>query len=186
MALCDFLITQDITGYDCNRPPQKGVERRGILVNRKDVNYGDEYWITPFSLDYLHHPLKCETTGYNVYQSGKTPFNGTQQEMQEGANANTITNTLQIVVLRQDENWAQQLFALMNGEFVAYLQNKDGSVQIYGYEAGLHCTGAVRELYSDDTLAGWQITFTEEGASKGNIFLNGAVFNTILTPYACE
>ena len=27
-------------------------------------------------------------------------------------------------------------------------------------------TGAVRELYNDDTLAGWLLTFTEEGASR--------------------
>jgi hypothetical protein len=34
----------------------------------------------------------------------------------------------------------------------------------------------VRELYNDDTLAGWQITFTEEGASRGNLFMMGSDF----------
>lgn len=187
MALCDFLITQDIVGYDCENPPQKGVEPMGVLINRKDIDYEDEVASTsPFVLNFAHAVTKCDTHGYAVYQSGKTPFNGTQQEMQEGANANTITNTVQLVILKQDEDWAQQLFALMNGEFVAVLKNKNGTEQVYGYEAGLHCTGAVRELYNDDNLSGWQITFTEEGASKGNIFVPNGYIDLILNGYECN
>lgn len=191
MALCDFLIEQDIVGYDCDNPPVKGVESMGILLNRDDINYSvtdvsiapDNPFLVSFANEYA---LKCDKKGYRVYQSGKTPYNGTQQEMQEGANANTITNTLQLVVLKQDENWAQQLFALMNGEFVAVLQNKNGTYQVYGYEAGLHCTGAVRELYNDDTLSGWLITMTEEGAVKGNLFTNAVSFSNLLANGACE
>lgn len=187
MALCDFLIEQDIVGYDCDNPPVKGVESKGVLINRSDIDYADETaGATPFVLNFVHGMTKCDTHGYAVYQSGKTPYNGTQQEMQEGANANTITNTLQLVVLKQDENWAQQLFALMNGEFVAILKNKNGREQVFGYEAGLHCTGAVRELYNDDTLAGWQITFTEEGAAKGNLFVPDGSIDIVLTGYECD
>lgn len=189
MALCDFLIEQDIVGYDCDNPPVKGVESKGVLINRSDIDYADEIdsgGAEPFMLRFTHLMTKCDTHGYAVYQSGKTPYNGTQQEMQEGANANTITNTLQLVVLKQDENWAQQLFALMNGEFVAVLQNKNGTYQVYGYEAGLHCTGAVRELYNDDTLSGWLITMTEEGAVKGNLFTNAVSFSNLLANGACE
>ena len=182
MALCDFIITQDIKGYDCENPPVKGAESRGVLINRRDIDYADEAPSTsPFLLNFVHGMTKCDTHGYAIYQSGKTPYAGTQQEMVEGANANTITNTV-----RQDEDWAQQLFALMNGEFVAILRNKDGSEQVYGYEAGLHCTGAVRELYNDDTLAGWQITFTEEGANKGNLFVPAGYIDFVLNGYECN
>jgi len=182
MALCDFVIKQDIQGIDCANPPIKGVESIGAIVNRRDVNY-DDIVVAGFELQPNTDLLKCNAVAYKVVQSGKTPFNGTQQEMVEGANANTITNTLQLVVLKQDEDWAEQLFALVNGEFVAFLQNKQGGVQVYGFEAGLHCTGAVRELYNDDTLAGWQITFTEEGAALGNLFLepNEEITNVIGT-----
>lgn len=187
MALCDFVIASDIQGYDCSNPPQKGVEAKGVLINRADINYGDEATTSsPFLLDFVHSMVKCDKHGYAVYQSGKTPFAGTQQELVEGTNANTITNTLQLVVLKQDKDWAQQLFALMNGEFVAILKNKDGSEQVYGYETGLHCSGAVRELYNDDTLAGWQITFVEEGASKGNLFVPSGAINTVITGVPCE
>jgi hypothetical protein len=106
--------------------------------------------------------------------------------MVEGAYQNTMTNTLQIVVLRQDADWAKQLFALMNGEFVAILRNKNGNEQVYGYEAGLHCTGAVRELYNDDTLSGWLITMTEEGATKGSLFVDDGTIEQCLNLIPCE
>lgn len=167
MALCDFLITDNIAGYDCENPPAKGVEREGLLINRADI---ESLNITTFTITAF--TLKCGgKKAYKITQSGKQPFNGTQQEMVEGVNQNTITNTVQFVVLKQDKDWAQQLFALVNGEFVAVLQNKDGEYQVYGAEAGLHCTGAVRELYSDDNLSGWVVTFTEEGASR-SLFLD--------------
>lgn len=170
MALCDFLITQDIAGYDCENPPVKGAENYGVLINRSDI----ESWSYLPGQDFkVKINLFCGgPVGYTVTLGGKQPWNGTQQEMVEGVNANTITNTVQLVVLKQDEDWAQQLFALMNGEFVAVIPDKIGNYQVYGLEAGLHCTGAVREIYSDDNLSGWQITFTEEGAMRGNLFLN--------------
>ena len=170
MALCDFIITQDIAGYNCDNPPIKGAESTGLLINRKDI----ESWSLLTNQDFkVNIDMVCGgPVAYAVTQSGKTPWNGTQQEMVEGTNANTITNTVQLVVLKQDKDWAEQLFALVNGEFVAVIPDKIGNYQVYGLECGLHCTGAVRELYNDDTLAGWQITFTEEGAAKGTFFLN--------------
>ena len=179
MALCDFLITADIQGYDCENPMVKGAKADGLLINRKEINMaGVTYDSTnPFKVTAL--PLAQGKTAYDVVQGGKTPFTGKQQEMQEGVYQNTITNTFQFVVLKQDEDVAEQLFALMNGEFVGAVANKNGTYQIFGLETGLHCTGAVRELYNDDTLAGWLITMTEEGAVKGNIFLTKSVYNNI-------
>lgn len=170
MALCDYLLDRDILGYDCDNPPVKGVQATGLLINRSDIS----------SWSYGAISLKCgRKRAYKIVQSGKTPFNGTQQELQEGVYQNTMTNTLQFVVLKQDENWAEQLYALMNGEFVAVLTNKNGTHQAIGLETGLHCTGAVRELYNDDTLAGWQITFTEEGATKVNIGITNNNYNSL-------
>lgn len=168
MALCDYLISTDITGYDCSEPHAKGAEREGLLINRADI---DTLTVLNFTITVFN--LKCGgKKAYKISQSGKQPFTGTQQEMVEGANFNTITNTLQFVVLKQDKDWAEQLFALVNGEFVAVLQNKEGNYQVYGAETGLHCAGAVRELYSDDNLSGWVVTMTEEGAVSGSLFLD--------------
>lgn len=184
MALCDFIINSDIQGYDCNNPSIKGAEAKGLLINRKHIDYGASVWDGNFFLSTLK--TICWEAGHVVIQSGKTPYNGTQQEMAEGVYANTMNNTLQLVVLKQDKKWSKQLFALMNGEFVAVLQNRNGTYQVYGYETGLHCTGAVRELYNDDTLAGWQLTFVEEGASKGNIFISRSTFAELEFARYCE
>lgn len=174
MALCDYLISADITGYDCEHPAVKGAESVGLLINRSDI---DQYTDSGFQRTIT---LKCGSKqAWKITQSGKTPFNGTQQEMVEGTYQNTITNTVQFVVLKHNEDTAIDLFCLANGDFVAVIPNKDGTYQVYGSETGLRATGAVRELYNDDTLAGWQITFTEEGAVKGNLFTTAANFTAL-------
>lgn len=179
MALCDYLLNSDIAGVDCNSLPSVGVNAVGVLINRKDINFEyvtglvtDEH---PFRVSFTNpRAFKCRKHGYTVTQVGRKPFDGTQQEMVEGTHQNTITNTLQFVILRHDANFAGDAFALMNGDFVAILYNKNGTYQVYGLETGLRCTGAIRELYNDDTLAGWQFTMQEVGAAKGNFFTDFA------------
>ncbi len=190
MALCDFVINSSIVGNDCNNPAVKGAESSGLLINRADIDYSSaRYPVTdhPFIVQF---GLKCGgKRAYTITQSGKQPFNGTQQEMAEGTYQNTMTNTVQFTILKQDSDTAAQLFALLNGEFVALIPDKAGSsyVQIYGWEAGLHCSGAVRELYNDDTLAGWQVTMTEEGATLGSIFAPKQVYDSLKTATSpCE
>ena len=179
MALCDFVISADIQGYDCDNPPVKGAESVGKLINRADIDLASVSYVSGSNWLINNLSWKPETKGYNIVQSGKTPFTGTQQEMQEGAYQNTINNTFQFVILKQDENVAEQLFAITNGEFIAAIANKNGTYQIFGLETGLHTTAILRELYNDDTLAGWLVTMTEEGAAKGNIFLTKSVYNDI-------
>lgn len=179
MALCEYLISSDIEGYDCTNPMVKGAKPDGLIINRKDINMGSIAYdaSNPFLITAL--PLASGATAYNIVQGGKTPYTGTQQEMVEGTYVNTFTNTLQFVILTQDSATAKQIQALMNGEFVAILQNNNGSFQVYGLEGGLHASAMVRELYNDDTLAGWLVTMTEENASKGNLFVDSTLYETL-------
>lgn len=179
MALCDYLISADISGYDCSNPMVKGAKSDGLLINRKEINTsGITYDANnPFLITAL--PLQSGKTAYDITQSGKTPFTGTQQEMVEGTYQNTITNTLQFVILNQGTTTAAQIHAFMNGEFVAVLQNNNGTYQVYGIESGLRASAMVRELYNDDTLAGWLVTMTEEAAVKGNLFISAALYATL-------
>lgn len=179
MALCDFLISADIQGYDCSNPMVKGAKANGLIINRKDINLGGVTYDTnnPFKVTAL--PLASGKTAYDIVQSGKTPFTGSQQEMQEGTYQNTFTNTVQFVILNQGDTTAGQIFALMNGEFVVVMQNNNGTYQVYGLEAGLRASAMVRELYNDDTLSGWLVTMTEENAPKGNIFVDETLYNTL-------
>lgn len=179
MALCDFLISADIQGYDCTSPAVKGAKPDGLIINRKDITMSGVTYDAqnPFLITAL--PLATGKTAYNIIQGGKTPFTGTQQEMVEGTYQNTITNTVQFVILNQGQTTADEIFALMNGEYVVVLQNNNGTYQVYGLEVGLHASAMVRELYNDDTLAGWLVTMTEEGAVKGNLFIESALYETL-------
>ena len=179
MALCDYLISADIAGFDCENPMVKGAKADGLLINRKDITMsGVTYDSTnPFKVTAL--PLATGKTAYDVIQGGKTPWTGTQQEMVEGTYQNTITNTVQFVILNQGETTADQVFALMNGEFVVVLQNNNNTYQVFGLEVGLHASAMVRELYNDDTLAGWLVTMTEENAVKGNLFIDASLYETL-------
>lgn len=179
MALCDFLISADIQGYDCENPMVKGAKADGLIINRKDINMSGVTYDSsnPFKVTAL--PLASGKTAYDIVQGGKTPFTGSQQEMAEGTYQNTFTNTVQFVILNQGTTTADQVFALMNGEFVVVLQNNNGTYQVYGLEAGLRASAMVRELYNDDTLSGWLITMTEENAVKGNLFIDATLYNTL-------
>lgn len=179
MALCDFLISADIQGYDCENPAVKGAKPDGLIINRKDITMsGVTYDSTnPFLITAL--PLATGKTAFDIIQGGKTPWTGTQQEMVEGTYQNTITNTVQFVILNQGQTTADEIFALMNGEYVVVMQNNNGTYQVYGLEVGLHASAMVRELYNDDTLAGWLVTMTEEGAVKGNLFIDPSLYETL-------
>ena len=179
MALCDFLISADIQGYDCENPMVKGAKADGLIINRKDINLSGITYDTndPFKITAL--PLLQDKTAYDIVQGGKTPYTGSQQEMQEGTYQNTLTNTIQFVILNQGLTTANQIFALMNGDFVVVLQNNNGTYQVYGIEAGLRASAMVRELYNDDTLSGWLVTMTEENAVKGNLFIDSTLYETL-------
>ena len=179
MALCDFLISADIQGYDCSNPMVKGAKANGLIINKADINMAGVTYdaSNPFKVTAL--PLLAGKTAYDIVQGGKTPFTGSQQELQEGTYQNTITNTIQFVILNQGTTTASQVFALMNGEFVVALQNNNGTYQVFGLETGLRASAMIRELYSDDTLSGWLITMTEENAVKGNLFIDAALYNTL-------
>lgn len=179
MALCDYLISADIAGYDCDNPMVKGAKANGLIINKADINMAGVTYDqnNPFKITAL--PLNTGKTAYDIVQGGKTPYTGTQQEMQEGTYQNTITNTVQFVILNQGNSTAQQIFALMNGEFVVVMQNNNGTYQVYGLEGGLRASAMVRELYSDDTLSGWLVTMTEESAVKGNLFIDSTLYETL-------
>ena len=179
MALCDFLISANIAGYDCSNPMVKGAKADGLIINRADINFGSITYDSthPFLITAL--PLKSGKTSFAIKQSGKTPYTGTQQELAEGTYQNTFTNTIQFVILNNGTTTAEQVFALMNGEFVVVLQNNNGTYQVFGLENGLHASAMVRELYNDDTLSGWLVTMTEENAVKGSLFVDATLYGTL-------
>lgn len=182
MGLCDKLIDRDIQGFDCTNPLQRGAERTGYIINWEDIDWSSTTF--DYDLGLVSFTLKCGgKKAYTITQSGKQPWNGTQQELVEGTYKNTLTNTVQFVILKQDDTTAEDIFALANGKFVAIIQNKsnDSYMQVYGAEAGLQASAIVRELYNDDTLSGWLVTMTEEGASMP-LYADAAGIRALTTP----
>lgn len=182
VTLCDSLLANDIQGYNCDNPMTKGVNRTGIIINRSDIQLDE---VTKDVNMVTAMPLKVGKKGFTIVQGGKTPFSGTQQEMVEGTYQNTINNTIQFAILNQgDLTTASVVDALLNGEFVVVLTNNyssapDYSHQVYGLETGLHASAMVRELYNDDTLAGWLVTLLEEGAGTATWYVADEVFATL-------
>ena len=179
MALCDFLLTGDITGYNCMAPNIKGAKPDGLIINRADINLAGVTYETDEAFAITALPLKSGKVSYDIVQSGKTPFNGSQQELQEGTYINTFNNTIQFVILNQNGTTAEQIFELMNGEFVVILKDNNGNYQVFGLEGGLRASAIAREYYSDDALAGWTVTLMEENAIKGSLFISETLYNTL-------
>lgn len=181
---CDYLLDKDINGIDCNEQIAKGVKSRAVIVNRADIDL-ENIEFDASGRTIVNMPLAQGEKGFVITQPDKSPFNGTQTEMQEGTYFNTFTNTLSLVMLNHGRQTAQQVDELVNGDYVVILENNavvsgDPAWQIFGLQGGLKGASAVRELYSDDTLAGWVVTLTETGATKSAIFVEGSVVESLL------
>ena len=172
MAACDTLISERIQAVDCDTGAKRGVMRQGYIANRKEINIARTALLEGNMLEAITFK-SAEGTLYPIYQSGRMPFNGTQQELVEGTFHNTFTNTVQFVMLNHNPVKAYDVIdRLANGEFVVFLKSleRPDVWQVFGWHTGLHASAMVRELYSDDTLAGWLITLTEEDAPMSGVF----------------
>lgn len=196
MNFCDAQLDRDIIAIECNNISIKGAEREGLIFNRSDLDL-DEMATGASDNVITTLPLKTGKTPFKVVQPTRTPFNGTKTEAVVGTYATTFTNTLQIVVLNHGDFVANIVQQLASGEFVVAMKNRSVNLdsgtapsptghhyawQFYGIESGLHLASAVRELYNDDTLAGWLITLTETDAQKAGIFATNDLIESYLNP----
>lgn len=196
MNYCDAQLDRDIIAIECNNLSIKGAEREGLIFNRPDLDF-DEITTSANDNVIATLPLKAGKTPFKIVQPSRTPFNGTKTEAVVGAYATTFTHTLQIVVLNHGDYVAGLIDKLASGEFVVAIKNKsvndDSGVspapvahhypwQFYGIENGLHLASAVRELYNDDTLAGWLVTLTETDATKSAIFATPSLIESYFDP----
>lgn len=184
MSYCDNKIAANISGYSCADPMVKGAESEGLLINRADITLSgitysasDENVVTAL-------PLATGADAYHITQPNKLPFNGTKTELVDGTYTKTFTHTLQFVILAHGQDTALVIDQLSRGEFVAIITNKsgDGSSkhQIYGLTSGLTPSAMVRELYNDDTLAGWLVTMTETDVPTSGIFCDDTLYASLL------
>ena len=78
MPVCEFLVSQDIA-INCSSPIFAGIKPLGIIINKNDIASISQ---TGNVVDSI--VLKSGKKGYQIEQMGQQPFNGTNNEMQEG------------------------------------------------------------------------------------------------------
>lgn len=183
--LCDTMISGDIAS-DCANPLIKGLERRGIIMNRQDVDLVATKAKKVNANTYNGVVMKTGKQGYNLYQQGRTPFNGAKTEMQANDLQNRWNHDIPFVILANGPGEAKQADELANGEFVVILENKnkgaDGSsaFQILGLEQGAYALTGTIEKYSDDNHGGLAFTLQEQMAPTAGIYLFDTDYATSL------
>lgn len=81
MGKCEYLIAQAIT-ENCDDPLVKGLEKRGIIINRDDVDFGAVEFAADKSNVVSALPLLSGKKAFEIYQPGNTPFTGSNSARQ--------------------------------------------------------------------------------------------------------
>jgi len=186
---CESLIKQDIS-KNCYDPITQGIESNGVIMNRKDVDFGNVIFddIRPNVIKTI--PLKDGAKAYKIYVPGPTPFNNTTTTMETGPNRNTFTHDVGMVVLNHDPDICDKIIDPMaNGEFVIIYENKfknfnkpttpgDSAFQIVGYYQGLRGKTLENNKYSAETEGGWNILLEESKSPRSGLFLYNTDYDT--------
>lgn len=182
MAVCDNFIKQGISP-SCDDPLVQGVEQRGVIINRDDIDFSAAVFNTTRKNVIETIALKSEKKAYEVVVMGSTPFTGTNTALATGTYRNTFTNTVSIVILDNGPDVCENVIdGLANGEFVVILENKfkglqkeenpgDPAFQVYGWYQGLRASEMTNDKYSEDTDGGWAVSLQETRAPKSGVFL---------------
>lgn len=174
---CTGLITQGLSKTCKNHP--FGFEKKGVLVNRPDVNFGSVTYATGKTNIIENFPLNSGATGFEIVQFGTKPFNGTKKSfVSKESSPGKMTKTVQFFVPghdpAEDEGFVE---AIMNGDFVMILENKDknettnnAAFEVFGFHNGLHATAMEQDTYGDYG-SGWLITLEETEAPSAAMYL---------------
>lgn len=189
MSQCEKLIKADIV-QDCESPIVSGLEPDGVIINREDIEFSETVFDQVNKNIIKTLILKTGKKGFNVVQTGNTPFSGAKTDMVVGTYRNKFTNEIPIAVLDNGPEVCEKVIdGLANGTFVLILKNRhkgtDGKAeyQVYGYYQGLKASALTNEKYSEDTDGGWLVTLQETGAPKSALFYFNTSSATTATQY---
>lgn len=178
---CDGLLAKNINKTCAAHAA--GYEQVACLINKADID--TITFVSQKSNLISAITLKTGKTGYMVKQYGKA-FNGTKTEAVVGDYGNTWNKTVQFVSCEVGSANAESLYdALLNGEFLCIVENKDkgedGAFEVIGYETGLRlATGS-----KDNSLVGqrWTFTLVEEGCQQSEIVFWSTDYATTKTAF---
>lgn len=187
MGFCQQTISRSIE-LDCSVPQVAGLEPKGWIINRDDIDFGASSDVVDGKTDSI--VLKTGKKAYTIAQPTKSPFSGTTTTLEEGTYQNTFTNTLSFVVLNNTPQVIQNIInPLASGQFVVILENKCKDItgttgqefQLYGWYQGLTATAIEQDKYSEDTEGGWAVTLTESRSPSAASFVFDTDYQTTKT-----
>lgn len=182
MGYCDGIIKESISPV-CPDSVVPGVEQRGVIINRSDLDFGSIVFDAARPNIIKTISLKSGAKAYEIYVPGNNSFTGTTTTMEQGTNRNSFTNNVAFVVLDNGPDVCDKVIdALSTGEFVVILENKfkslmhpttpgDSAFQIFGYYQGLKATTLESDKYSEDTEGGWNVVLAETRVPRSGLFL---------------
>lgn len=177
MSYCDGLIAKAIEDFSCSNPAVKGFERRGIIINREDIDFAAVTMSSTKKNVLTAMPLKTGKKGYLIEQKGATPFSGTTSSAEVGTYGTAVNNNVAIAILNNDSDVADKVGdSLLNGEFVVILELKDkganrgSAFRVYGFHNGLALSAFEHDPYGD-TAGGGLYTLTETAAPMTAVYL---------------
>lgn len=189
MNYCTTLLSSDIFA-NCNNPIVGGLERRGIIINRSDIDFGK----TKFDEDYPNVistlALLPNKRGFVIDIPANKPFAGTKTTLEEGSIRNSFTHEIGILVLDNNPQICLSVIdALATGKFVVILENTykntnrqnqagNNAYQVYGFYQGLRASTLENDKYSEETDGGWNILLKESRTPKSALFLFCKDFET--------
>lgn len=186
---CTGIITQALSATCKNHP--FGFEKEGILLNRPDINFGGVVYASNSTNIVTTMPLAHGKVGFKVVQFGTKPFNGTKKSgVSKESSPGKVTKTVQFFVPDHDPTVDEGFIdALLNGEFVMILENKDkneatdnAAFEIFGLHNGLHFTAIEQNTYGDYG-SGWLVTMEETEAPSSSIYLFDTSYSATKTKF---
>ena len=121
MGKCEYLIAAAIS-ENCDDPITKGLEKRGIIINRDDID-----WSGVTYADGKTNVIEALTMlegkqAYEIYQPSITPFNGTNTAAAVGTNRTSFTKQVKIWLPDSGPDVAENIIdPLPNGSFVVII-----------------------------------------------------------------
>lgn len=174
---CNGIIEQALSTTCKNHP--NGIEKTGIIINRSDINFGGIVMNTNSTNSIKTMPLISGNVGFKIIQFGTKPFNGTKKSgVSKESAPGKMTKTVQFFVPDHDPAVDEKFIdAILNGEFVMILENKDknetandAAFEVFGFHNGLHFTAVEQDTYGDYG-SGWLITMEETEAPSSSMYL---------------
>lgn len=177
---CTNLIAQGIS-HNCEEPLVAGVEQRGWIVNRADIDFSAVTFAEDSTNILTNLPLKTGKKGYLIEQKGKG-FMGSTITFNAKDTGADVTNSITFMVPDLSPATAQNFVdKVMAGEVVIVLENKwknlrgaesgDAAFQVFGFYNGLRLSAGTRDMWSADTNGAISLTVEETNAPVSAMYL---------------